>query len=542
MGFFDRLFGKRGEDNPVEESPSRPWEQKPSIYEHIRTHVRPAVAGLAEGGQSLPDEERAFGGSQVRWAAGAMDGVATHHMGGGGDPNEATALLNLVLDYCNAPSVQNKLKVYEQAVRTRTISVIDPFTGQLRQASGVNFNRLYDLAKSFATQATDREPVKLGIAVLGLFGEEADKDIFRILARHDEFTLFCAVALSQTQENPEPELWELAKNVNGWGRIHVVERLADTDNPQIKDWLLREGYKNSVMYEYLAYTCATGGGLLAALERDEIDGELLAAAGEIIEALLRGGPAEDIDSYEDGAAAIKCYLSHLMTKASCLPELVPVAAIRDFLCTEGADWEARAPRGWTTDLRTTLLAQCKDIVGLPFWAELVRGGLESSDERTFRSANQAASILGIDAWPNHWRRLQDKRLDSGRWYYAMQTCGWEHVDEVIALAENTLPLQEIATGPAQEMGLGSQYEPHRCLGFILQGLQGFLGHGTKLVEAGLKSPVVSNRHGALRALAAWGRPNWPEAMPARLREALRREPDDKVREAIQKVMDGVALD
>jgi hypothetical protein len=64
--------------------------------------------------------------------------------------------------------------------------------------------------------------------------------------------------------------------------------LARTENPAVKDWLLREGFRNSVMYEYLAGSCARAGGLLAALSEDCMDRRLLTAAGEIIQALIVG--------------------------------------------------------------------------------------------------------------------------------------------------------------------------------------------------------------------------------------------------------------
>jgi len=540
MGIFDRLFGSGGTDKGAEEPiPALPWERKPSIYEHVETHVQ--AGKLVDDGQDLPDEEQTFAGSQIRWAAGAMDGVATHHMGGS-DGDGATALLNVVGDYCKAPSVENKLKVYERIMQTRTVGVIDPFIQELRQTSDINFNRLYELAKSFAIEATDREPVKLGIALLGLFREDQDRELFRTLGRHDEFTLFCAVALANGEGDPEQELWELAKSVHGWGRVHIVERLAKTEDPAIKDWLLREGYKNSVMYEYLAYTCATGGGLLSALERENVDAELLASSGDIIKALLSGGPAEDIDTYDDGAAVIEHYLNHLRARATSIPDLLGVAAVRSFLANAEADWEGRSSRGWTPELRASLLEQCNKAIEQPLWRQLVLKGLESSDEQAFHLANQAASILGIDTWEYHWKRLQAEPTDSGRWFHTMQCSGPEHVGAVVDFAMRALPLTAIAKGPAQELGMGKEFQPHQCLGSVLQGLQAFPGYGVRLIEVGLKSPVVSNRNGALRALAAWGKMNWPQGMEATLAETMAQEPEKKVRESIQKVIDGEALD
>ena len=90
--------------------------------------------------------------------------------------------------------------------------------------------------------------------------------------------------------------------------------------------------------------------------------------------------------------------------------------------------------------------------------------------------------------------------------------------------------------------MDKEHQAHQCLGFVLQGLQEFPDYGSPLIVAGLNSPVVSNRHGALRTLAAWGKANWPQGTDATLSVALRQEPDEKVRESIQKVIDGMGLD
>jgi hypothetical protein len=80
-GVFDWLF-RRTREKPEEALQQFPWDRQPSIYEHIKAHIRASERGLAEAGQTLPDEERVIAAkSTIRWAAGAMDGVATHHMG-----------------------------------------------------------------------------------------------------------------------------------------------------------------------------------------------------------------------------------------------------------------------------------------------------------------------------------------------------------------------------------------------------------------------------------------------------------------------------
>ena len=267
----------------------------------------------------------------------------------------------------------------------------------------------------------------------------------------------------------------MAKYVEGWGRVHLVERLAETTNPEIKEWLLREGYKNSIMYEYLAYPCAVGGNLLAALQREAVDDQLLHAAGEIILALVVGGPAQGLDDYEDGAAVVGLYLGQMEQRASSLGHFQAVHAIRTFLDEEKADWQARAGRGWTPERREAMLRQCSAIIERPEWRDRVLAGLNSADELEFYRAHGVASVLGIDAWPYHWERVRQKPLDSGRWFHVMKSCPQDRIADVIALAEAKIPLGQIATGPGTELGLGPGYESSSLPGFDPPGLGPFSG-------------------------------------------------------------------
>jgi hypothetical protein len=99
-------------------------------------------------------------------------------------------------------------------------------------------------------------------------------------------------------------------------------------------------------------------------------------------------------------------------------------------------------------------------------------------------------------------------------------------------------LDRIAIGPGTEMGLGKGFEPNSCLDFILQDLGPYPGHGYRLVQAGLRSPVIRNRNMALKALAEWGKAQWPAGAERALQEALSLEPDPKVKAMIQKVLEG----
>lgn len=80
-----------------------------------------------------------------------------------------------------------------------------------------------------------------------------------------------------------------------------------------KDWLIFEGYKNNIMYEYLAYECAVNGDLNVRLQEKEISEELFESAREIIESLIMGGPAEDISDYDEASIVITNFIRHAKT-------------------------------------------------------------------------------------------------------------------------------------------------------------------------------------------------------------------------------------
>lgn len=539
MGLFKWLGFGTNDASPPTAPPAMPWDAKPSLYDFVRDHLRADGGGLTDGGTTLPDEERYSAGETLRWAPGARDGVMSHHAGGqGDDPGPTDKILAAVRDYCVSPTAQNKLAAYQILRDGEPLSLIDPVLSRIRRTDGITPNRLYDLAHSLATESPDRNPVKFGLGFLGIYAAEHHREVLMTLGRHDEFTLYAAVALRNNPDAAaaEGDLWELARSVHGWGRVHTVERLADTQDARIKDWMLRDGFRNSILNEYLAYTCATTGGLLAALSADDVDDDLLLGGGEILAALINGGPAQSIADYDDAPAAVEHYLRHVARRPSALSQLLTVERIRTFLEGFPADDESESSSRWTPQTRAALLATCREIAGRPLWTDLVRRDQVATDEQTFHNAREAAKTLKIDLWPRLIDRLRAAPDQAGRWYDAAEVADVSRIDDVIRLARESLPLGQIATGPRIESGMGPAFGPHSCLDYLLQRLKDFPGHGGDLLLIGLRSPVIRNRHLSLNALAAWPRATWPAGTREALEAARAAEPEDKVRAHIAEVM------
>lgn len=509
-----------------------PWAGKPSIYEYI-------VSALDDEGRlrdaKLPDDEEYWAGHAVRWVAGGMDGTFSHHAGGQADTAKVQALVQLLVKQSRSPGNKTRRATYLKLMQEEVLSVIDPLLESLREHPGVVIPKLYQEAEWFARYGAHRNVVKLGIALLGQFETERHRELVVTLGKHDEFTLYSAVAIRGSLEHANETLFELAKAVDGWGKIQLVERL-EPQTQEIRDWLLRHGCRNSVMNEYLACYCARNGGLAEALAQASVDLELYDGAGVILSALLAGGPAENIDDYEDAALAVSNFLRHSQTMCINVAQLSVVTDIYDFLNEDGKRWERRYDRGWSGDLREACKRLCDNVIRDEGWPAKVWEGIRSQDSTMRQHAIHAAKRLHMDIWEELFGQLQEHPLDSHLYYQLAQTEEPERMDRLVRYAEAHLPLDEIASGPQDEIGYGELYAPHQCLQSLLQALDVFEGRGTKLVAAGLRSPATMNRNMALKCLEAWPLPDWGEEVAAALQELVASEPNEQVKERIAKLL------
>ncbi|HEY9059075.1 MAG TPA: hypothetical protein VIO64_01015 [Pseudobacteroides sp.] len=139
-------------------------------------------------------------------------------------------------------------------------------------------------------------------------------------------------------------------------------RKASVDTDEIKDWFLKHGCSNSIMPECLAYTCAVNGELDKALQGPDIGRELYEGAGEIIGALIGGGPAEDIDDYHMSMTVVSNFLKHSSAHCSTLSDLLVVADIKYNLDQEDEIWNKRLESGWNGRIKKECPEACDKII------------------------------------------------------------------------------------------------------------------------------------------------------------------------------------
>ncbi|PPK71262.1 hypothetical protein V5P93_003127 [Actinokineospora auranticolor] len=409
-----------------------------SLYDHLRQ--RP-------DGLELPD--------------GGWDGVLVHHGHRAVDEARADEVAEAVRATCAGSARLPAL--YEVVAADDVVRYFEGLAPRLADAE------VGAVGRWLATTAADRGAVKVGLVLLGIAG--SDPDVVRVFAAHDEFTLYCAAG--------ERELWRMALAVRGWGRIHCVERLRGTRDPEIREWILRGGFRNTVSHGYLALIAAETGGLAAAL-RGPVDRDLLTAAGEILLALIEVGPADGIRDYGQASEAIDSYLA-------VVEEYAP--ALIDFLCVE-------AIRGLDGQ------KACARILADRRWDRLIAEGLSSSDPLVFRDAARVARGKGIDTFEEHVRWIWAE--PGADWWVG----AWEQADADRARGLIALP------GPIAARA---------------RGLRAFPGIGGDVVLASLRGPEVYDRGVAMETLAHWPRSAWPAAAEAAVEELARDDPEDQVR-------------
>jgi hypothetical protein len=229
------------------------------------------------------------------------------------------------------------------------LGFLEPFVRQV-SASGLPRRKVRSVALRLVTESSNRLPVKVGIALLGICARRQDEAMLLTIGRHPEFTDYAGMAITNAFGPRDDVLWELAKVTTGWGRISLVQQLASTQQPAIKAWILRETGRDHLLRMQACLVAAETGDLREELSADAIEDELAVAAGAILQTLIENRPykaRDTIDDYVDGRAAIGLFLSHLQHRPEDLQLIQPLLTIIDYLELGGGvslELVSRVPR------------------------------------------------------------------------------------------------------------------------------------------------------------------------------------------------------
>lgn len=260
------------------------------IYEYIKSHTQ---NGRLPDGFQIP-------WIQSEWAPGAQDGVFLYHMAPlQPDPAREQKILQaltLMSADDNGDNIGAIFHIFEEI--EEEVSIVRLFDEIIRimlaNQADLNLGNLIGFGDWLICNGVSLLSVKLGLTVLAPFNVSFIEEVMTEFGVYDEFTYYAARVLSmKTWKNGNEELFHLAKNVRGWGRIHAVQYLRP-ETQEIRDWLLYEGADNDILPQYSADTCLQKAGAESRLDDANLTSEEYNAIGKLIQAALDPGPCPGI--------------------------------------------------------------------------------------------------------------------------------------------------------------------------------------------------------------------------------------------------------
>lgn len=511
-----------------------PWNNRRGIYNFICSNLD--AEGFYNEEKELPDANN--DPDSIHWSQGAEDDLDKREITKE-DEKALTELFQLLDIYAKRPDIAVKINIYYLLSDKRAVNLIDGILNGMDNQEFKNSKNILELARWMTFRAPDREIVKIGIIMIGALKDVKSLEDLVILGRHEEFAVFVAIALENMlpKEQAENEIYSIATFIFGWGRINLVKKLADTESDYIKEWMLREGYQNSIMHQYLAYICAMVGDLKGALSNFNIDRQMLNSCADIINALINGGPEEDMDDYIYAYEALNNYVTRVSRGMDTLYYFLTLHNILQYLSNPNWDSKARELNGFTDKNRRDLANRITALLDKNKWKEILSKELKAqyiSEDYVWR-LNYSAKVLGVDLWNFHLKRLKEKPFKILRWYEVMRIINSKRLDEVLRIAKENLCFSELCTGPEHCLGLGKEYEVYGILDIILQEIKLTPGKNEEFIIYGINSPVIRTRNNALETLEVWGPKYLSRKMQIELKNILGKEVEISIRNRIRAI-------
>ena len=254
---------------------------------------------------SLPNDEEG-----LKYIDGAKDGICVYHMGAAEITQKDIEEINTVITFANAGDYDQADSVLEKLCeRIRVVNFIDELQDCILARKDEIEDKFYIYSLHLMTQSANIECVKAGMMIQELFTQSDEvKGMVRTLGLSDEFTLY-SVFIMRNWENGNTEIMNIAKSVNGWGKVHAVHYI-EPDTEEIRQWLLTDAVSNDVMPAYSGWDCYKKADVEAIIKKDGLTYEELEGVLSIVDAILDEGPVLGISNIENPKEILLAVLNH----------------------------------------------------------------------------------------------------------------------------------------------------------------------------------------------------------------------------------------
>lgn len=269
-----------------------------SIYELISENT---TNGVLNKGFFLPEENK--DDSVLPYAPGAFDGICLFHMANKKVDRAQMGQMAEALERASGGYFPQADALFAEWTKEhRAIRIVDHLQDYvLDHTDHLDAQNILNAAMYLIIRSSHIECVKIGLELLELFrvshkDSAGVKEIVRCIGQYDEFTIF-AIWNMRKWDDGNQEIFELAKKVHGWGRIHAVVHLKP-ETEEIRHWFLTEGTINDIGNTYSAVNCWWKSDAETILFGQPTAEEYNGIA-TLIEGLLDEGPVRGISALEN---------------------------------------------------------------------------------------------------------------------------------------------------------------------------------------------------------------------------------------------------
>jgi len=399
-----------------------------SIYELIKTSIQ--TNGELPEDFKLPPKDP----NGIPWADGAMDGVYIYHTVRKEEDIEALKSIVFQISEGKFEEAQTNLDKLDFSMVSKRYSLLNWI---VQEEEKINLNNLYEFATLQLTTSKNIELIKFCLSILTIVNIETDKDTIekvRLLALSDEFTLYCldilvcCLDILVQLEDSNEEIFEIAKKVKGWGRIHSIAYLEVTNN-EIKEWILEEGCHNGVLPTYTALACAEKINLIEILNDGKISNKKFNNISYLMNALLDEEAITGISTLEDRELLIERYLEKAKTLSSTEDDYLAVMALKEYIKNN-------------KEINDELIKICDEILN----SEKTRNNVKELLKEGY--GYNIAKYLGIDIDKYILEYLQDNPLKNP--YIVFNISERKNMEKLVSLIEKKLTLEKLEGAPTDK--------------------------------------------------------------------------------------------
>ena len=311
-----------------------PWDNKEPLVAYIEQQL--ANGTLSD---ALPDDALLYDEHHPPKAAGEADQQEQEYVA----PTHAKKVVQLLLTQCKQPSDKARKALYEKIIDEPVVSFFPQLLEEMSQ-SEYDEQTLKKEALWLLEHATHREAVKFAIVMLGFAKCEDEKERLQTIAHHEEFTGVVLFALRNGATGANTFAFELAKKLTGWGRVAAIDFM-EGNTPELKHWLVTEGYKTRVAPTFVAMLCIEKGKLDVMLHEKEISADIFDGASHLITNVLNYS-FERIDTYEYAGQLFSRFTYHAKQHAKTLQHLDTLIHMTVYMDRDEVEWQELYGFGW----------------------------------------------------------------------------------------------------------------------------------------------------------------------------------------------------